>query len=53
MTLRQSLYRAARLLGSAESLRTPSKAGRRARNLAVGRALARGGFWRRLWGGGR
>lgn len=44
-----SLYKAARATRSLESLSLPSKTARRAKNIAVGRSLARGGFWRRLW----
>lgn len=51
--LSSSLYKAARTARSIESLSKPSKATRRAKNIAVGRALARGGFWNWLWGGGR
>lgn len=47
----RSLYRAARAVRTAESLSSPRRAGRRAKNIVVGRALARGGFWRWLWGG--
>ncbi len=43
-----SLYKAARIVNTL-SRPTP----RRARNIVTGRLLARGGFWRRLWGGGR
>jgi hypothetical protein len=42
------LYRAARLSATGRSVRT-GHAGRRAKNLAVGRLLGRAGFWRRLW----
>jgi len=31
------------------ALRTPTSAARRVKNRAVGRLLARGGIWRRLW----
>jgi hypothetical protein len=50
------LYRAARLSASARAVRTtvetgdPSYAIRRARNIAVGRTLARAGVWRKVWG---
>lgn len=52
--LRSRLYTAARTLGTIEALASgsPRRIGRRAVNLAVGRTLARGGVWRRLWGGG-
>jgi len=42
------LYRAARLSASGRAIRT-GKAPRRAKNIVVGRALGRAGFWRRLW----
>jgi hypothetical protein len=47
-TLTGSLYRAARLSATRRSIRT-GHAGRRAKNVAVGRALGRAGFWRSLW----
>jgi hypothetical protein len=47
-TLTGSLYRAARLSATGRSIRT-GHAGRRAKNVAVGRALGRAGFWRSLW----
>lgn len=49
-------YRAARLSASGRAVRRtvttrdPSYALRRARNIAVGRTLARGGVWRTVWG---
>ncbi len=48
-----SLYKAARATRSIESLSSPSKTARRAKNVAVGRSLARGGFWNWLFGGGK
>lgn len=51
--LGSSLYKAARAVRTVESLSKPSTAARRAKNIAVGRSLARGGFWNWLWGGGR
>jgi hypothetical protein len=52
MPRRQSLtgllYRAARLPATGRSVRT-GHAGRRAKNIIVGRALGRAGVWRRLW----
>lgn len=47
-----SLYKAARTYNTTEKLLSgnPSKIGNRAKNVAVGRGLARVGFWRRLWG---
>lgn len=49
------LYRAARIANTAGALASgkPKRAGRRVRNLAVGRTLARGGFWNWLFGGKR
>jgi hypothetical protein len=52
MKLSTGLYKAARTARSIESLSGPSKAGRRTKNVAVGRAAARSGFWNRLFGGG-
>lgn len=49
-------YRAARLSASGRAVRrtvetgSPSYALRRARNIAVGRTMARGGVWRAIWG---
>ena len=51
--LGSTLFKAARAVTTAESLRSPRSAGRRAKNIALGRGLARAGFWRKLWGGGR
>jgi hypothetical protein len=50
-----SLYRAARLSATATAVASGSlrRVARRAKNVAVGRALGRVGVWRRLWGGGR
>jgi hypothetical protein len=50
-----SLFRAARLFATARALASgrPARIARRAKNVAVGRAFARAGVWRRLWGGGR
>ncbi len=47
-TLTSTLYRAARLSATGRSIRT-GHAGRRAKNIVVGRALGRAGVWRRLW----
>lgn len=46
-----NLFRIARLVQDVKSLRSTKSAARRAKNKVVGRALARGGFWRWLWGG--
>jgi hypothetical protein len=48
-----SLYKASRTARGIESLGSSRKVGRRAKNVAVGRSLARGGFWNWLFGGGR
>jgi hypothetical protein len=55
MARRTSLYTLARRWNYVETLasRSPKRIVRRAKNKAVGRALARGGVWRRFWGGGR
>ncbi len=47
-----NLYRTARLANDVSALASgnPRRIARRARNRIVGRALARGGFWRLLWG---
>jgi muconolactone delta-isomerase len=44
-------YQFARLMRDVNTLSSgdPNRIARRARNKAVGRALARGGFWRWLW----
>jgi hypothetical protein len=49
------LYRAARYTRTAEAIASgnPNRIARRARNVAVGRALAKAGFWSALWGGRR
>jgi hypothetical protein len=43
-----TLYRAARLSASGRAVRKGYPE-RRAKNIIVGRALGRAGFWRRLW----
>ena len=47
-TFTGTLYRAARLSASGRAIRT-GHAGRRAKNIVVGRALGRTGIWRGLW----
>jgi hypothetical protein len=47
-TLTSTLYRAARISATGRAVRT-GHAGRRAKNIVVGRALRRSGFWRWLW----
>jgi len=47
-----NLYRTARLANDVSTIASgnPRRITRRAKNKIVGRALARGGFWRMLWG---
>lgn len=47
-TLTGSLYRAARISATGRAVRA-GNTGRRAKNVAVGRALGQTGFWARLW----
>lgn len=47
-TLTSTLYRAARISATGRAVRT-GHTGRRAKNIIVGRALGRSGFWRSLW----
>jgi len=49
MSLTSSLYRLARLSADVRALRSPASAARRVKNKALGRLLAQGGVWRRLW----
>lgn len=51
MSLTRDLYRAARLANDATTLASGNRkrVARRAKNKAVGRALARSGFWKGLW----
>ena len=50
--LPRRLYRGARVSRDANSVLSgkPGRVVRRAKNHVVGRALARAGFWPRLWG---
>ena len=45
------LYRAARISSNISAIASgnPRRVARRAKNVAFGRALGRGGFWRSLW----
>ena len=45
------LFRAARVADDVEAVASgnPKRMARRAKNVAVGRALGRAGFWRSLW----
>jgi hypothetical protein len=49
-TLTSQLYRAARLSASGRTVASgdPQRIARRAKNIAVGRALGRAGVWRKL-----
>ena len=46
-----NLYKLARNVNTIEALTSgdPKRARRRAKNIIVGRALAKAGFWRWLW----
>lgn len=46
------MYRAARIANDVSALASgnPHRIARRARNRIVGRAMARAGIWRMLWG---
>jgi hypothetical protein len=48
---RNPLYKWARLWNDVETLASgnPKRITRRVKNKLLGRALGRGGFWRRLW----
>jgi hypothetical protein len=51
MRLSSCLFRAARVARDVEAVASgkPRRVARRAKNIAVGRALQRVGFWRWLW----
>jgi len=48
MTLTSGLYKAARLSATGHAVRV-GHAGRRVKNIALGKAIGRAGGWRRLW----
>jgi len=48
MSFTSGLYKAARLSATGRAVRTGHVA-RRAKNIAVGRGLAKAGVWRKLW----
>jgi hypothetical protein len=50
-SITSELYRAARISNNISAIASgnPRRVARRAKNVAVGRALGRGGFWRWLW----
>jgi hypothetical protein len=54
-SLVSQLYGTARLANDVSVLTSgnPHRIARRAKNKVLGRTLARGRFWRLLWGGGR
>jgi hypothetical protein len=54
-SLVSQLYRTARLANDVSVVASgnPHRMARRATNKLVGRAMARAGIWRMLWGGGR
>jgi len=51
MRLSRTLYRAARIANDVEAIESsnPRRVRRRAKNVLLGRALGRAGFWRTLW----
>jgi muconolactone delta-isomerase len=51
MSLRNNLYRSARILGDAQAVASgnPKRIERRAKNKLIGRMLGRSGVWRSLW----
>lgn len=50
-SLSSQLFRAARIADDVEAAASgnPKRMERRAKNIAVGRALGKAGVWRRLW----
>ena len=51
MSITSTLYRLARLSATTRAIASgnPKRITRRAKNVIIGRALARTGFWRKLW----
>jgi len=49
MKLHTFLYKAARVANTVDAISRPKRARRRAKNIIVGRALGKLGFWRWLW----
>lgn len=51
MSLVSGLYKAARAANTISAIGSgkPRRIARRGKNIIVGRGLARGGFWNRLW----
>jgi hypothetical protein len=50
-SLTSEMYHVARTTNTVSALLSgnPKRIARRGKNVILGRALARGGFWRRLW----
>lgn len=50
-SLSSQLFKAARTMDNIEAIGSgnPRRVARRAKNVTLGRALGRGGVWRRLW----
>jgi hypothetical protein len=50
-SLSAQLFRAARVVDDAEAVASgnPARMERRAKNVALGRALGRAGVWKRVW----
>ncbi len=51
MSVTRNLYRLARLSNNLGAIMSsdPKRAPRRLKNITIGRALGRAGFWARLW----
>lgn len=54
-SLSSRMFSAARLTDDIESFGSgePERMARRGKNVAIGRSAAKGGVWRRIFGGGR